>query len=146
MRRLVAYRAAHPVFRRRRWFVGRSIRGSEAHDIAWLRPDGVEMTDEDWAVGYARSMGVYLNGHAIPWPDQRGETVVDDDFLVLFNAGHEPLDWILPGEPWSARWVPVCDTGATPMFAVDPDVLVSGATLTLVPRSVVVLRAEPDGG
>ena len=144
-RRLLALRHDHPVFRRRRWFVGRSIRGSEARDIAWLRHDGVEMSDDDWSVGYARSMGVFLNGHAIPWPDQRGETVVDDDFLLLFNAGHDPLDWVLPGEPWSPRWVPVLDTGSTPMFPVDPDALDAGASLTLVPRSLVVVRAEQDG-
>ena len=113
-------------------------------DIAWFRPDGVEMTDEDWSVSYARSMGVFLNGHAIPWPNHRGETVVDDDFLVLFNAGHEPLDWVLPGASWSPCWLPVLDTAAAPMFPTDPEAHRAGAAVTLAPRSLVVVRAAPD--
>ena len=87
-RRLVAFRARHPVFRRRGWFYGREIRGCE--EIAWLRPDGGEMGDEDWTSGRPLSVGVFLNGEAILSPDARGRRIVDDSFFLLFNAQDGP--------------------------------------------------------
>src|SRR6202021_4333151 len=83
--RLIASRRAHPVFRRRRFFQGHPLRRSGATsgdreqlpDIEWFRPDGAVMSDADWAVGYAKSLGVFLNGRAIPDPDVHGRPVVD---------------------------------------------------------------------
>ena len=66
--RLAALRAAHPVFRRQRFFQGRPIRGSSIDDIAWLRPDGQQMTDEDWNAGHARTIAIFLNGQRHPGP------------------------------------------------------------------------------
>jgi isoamylase len=125
-RRLSRLRADHPVFRRRRWFKTRSIRGGEAGDIAWLRADATEMTDEDWDVGYAKSMAVVLNGDAIPWPGPRGEAVVDDSFMIVFNAHDESLPWTVPGPPWADAWVPVLDT-SRPTLGTE-DALVAAAT------------------
>ncbi len=93
-RRLVALRRDHPVFRRRRWFYGRPIRGNP--DLGWYKPDGDEMADEDWDAGFARSLGLYLNGEAIHTSDDHGQRVVDDSFLLLFNAHHEPIEWTVP--------------------------------------------------
>ncbi|MFA9431751.1 glycogen debranching protein GlgX, partial [Egicoccus sp. AB-alg2] len=84
-RGLIGLRAEHPIFRRRRWFQGRPLRGEEIDDIAWLRPDGTEMDDEDWDASYAKSLQVFLNGRGIASPDPRGQQIVDDSFLVLFN-------------------------------------------------------------
>ncbi len=100
--------ADHPVFRRRRWFQGRQIRGIE--DLAWLRPDGEEMTDDDWDAGFARAVGVFMNGGTIPTTDAYGERIVDDTFLVIFNAGDQPIDWSIPGPEWSRRWTIDLDT------------------------------------
>jgi isoamylase len=125
VRRLSHLRAEHPVFRRRRWFSGRSIRG-DADDIAWLRPDATPMTDEDWAAGYAKSLAVVLNGHALEWPGPRGEPVADDSFLIVFNAHHEDLPWTAPGAPWSDGWVPLLDT-AHPTLGTE-ELLASVAT------------------
>ena len=55
-------------------------------DIAWLTPAGEQMTDDDWDVGYAKSLAVYLNGHGIRETDERGEDVIDDHFYLAFNA------------------------------------------------------------
>ncbi|MBA3605413.1 MAG: glycogen debranching protein GlgX, partial [Acidimicrobiia bacterium] len=101
-RQVTALRKAHPVFRRRRWFQGRRIRDTD--DVAWFRPDAGVMTDDDWENGYARSVGVFLNGEAIPTPDAFGGRVVDDSFLVLFNASELDLDWTLPDETWAPTW------------------------------------------
>jgi glycogen operon protein len=106
--RLIELRRQHPVFRRRRYFQGRALHGQDA-DIAWFRPDGVEMTEHDWRSGFAKSMAVFLNGDAIPDPGPRGEHITDDSFLVLFNAHHERLDFVLP-ESVGTAWVSVVDT------------------------------------
>jgi isoamylase len=109
-------RAAHPVFRRRRFFQGRPIRGSNIEDIAWLRPDGQQMSDEDWNVGFARSVAIFLNGKSIPEHDDVGEQIVDDSFLLLINAHHQQMTFTLPDEAYGHTWQIVIDT-ADPLLA-----------------------------
>jgi glycogen operon protein len=140
---LIALRREHPVFRRRRWFLGRSIRGSAARDIAWFRPDGQEMSEEDWQHGFAKSLGVFLNGQAIPGLDERGERETDATFCLVFNAHHEPLPFALPpAEPWGERWEWVLDTGDPEHRPGTPkgEPLQAGEPMTVGERSVVVLR------
>jgi glycogen operon protein len=109
-RRLIRLRHRHPVFCRRRWFQGRPIHGSGVSDIGWFTPAGAQMSEEDWNAGFAKSLGVFLNGHAIPTPDERGERILDDSFYVMFNAQHEPVDFRLPPPEWGRRWTKVLDT------------------------------------
>ena len=110
--RLLRFRHRHPVFCRRRWFQGRAIHGSRVSDIGWFTRAGTEMSDEDWQAGFAKSLGVFLNGRSIASPNERGEQVVDDSFYVMFNAHHEPLDFTLPESKWGERWTEVLDTSA----------------------------------
>ena len=93
---LIALRAAHPVFRRRHWFKGEPVGGHEINDMIWFAPQGSEMTDHDWQTGHARSVAVFLNGEAITAVGSRGERVVDDSFLMLFNSCPEPVNFTLP--------------------------------------------------
>ena len=96
-RKVIAFRKNHPVFRRRRFFEGKPIRsGDQARDIAWLTPAGKEMTPEDWGTGLGKCVAVFLNGDAIPAPNDRGERVVDDSFLLCFNAHDEAQDFVAP--------------------------------------------------
>jgi glycogen operon protein len=136
---VIAFRTAHPVFRRRRWFQGRLIRGID--DLAWLRPDGDEMTDDDWSNGYARAIGVFLNGTVIPTTDTYGEPIVDDSFLVLFNAGHESIDWRIPGPTWGRRWTVDLDTEDPRKGATRTANARHGSTIEVHGRSIVVLRS-----
>jgi glycogen operon protein len=108
--RLIHFRRDHPVFQRRRWFLGRPLRGTGVSDIGWFKPDGQEMSDHDWQTGYARTIGVFLNGRAIPTPDDRGEPITDDTFFILFNAHFEPISFRLPPRAWGERWALVIDT------------------------------------
>ena len=108
--RLAEFRRDHPVFHRRRFFQGRPIHGETVTDIGWFAPDGTEMSEEDWESGFAKSVGVFLNGEAIPDPDPRGEKVTDDSFLLLFNAHYEPLPFTIPNRDWGDHWVVVLDT------------------------------------
>lgn len=141
-RTVVALRRDHPVFRRRRFFAGAPERGGESdlRDIAWLDPCGSHMSDEQWQEAFARSVMVFLNGDAIAEPDLRGEEVVDDSFLVLFNGAPEPVRFSLPGEDYGDTWTVVLDTDS--QFAAE-DVKEARAELTLAPRSLVVLTRPP---
>jgi glycogen operon protein len=109
-RRLIRLRHRHPVLCRRRWFQGRDPHGSGVGDIGWFTPAAIEMSERDWQAGFAKSLGVFLNGSAIPTPDERGERIVDDSFYVMFNAHHEALEFKLPPEQWGPRWTQVLDT------------------------------------
>ena len=133
-RRLITLRREHPVLRRRRYLRGRPVRGCA--ELGWCKPDGAEMNDDDWDAGFARSVGLFHNGQAIADRDQRGRRVMDDSFLLLFNAHHEPINWKLP-KHWGQYWELVLDT-AVP----DPDeaLFESGGTLPVAGRSVVMLR------
>jgi glycogen operon protein len=113
---LSALRRSHPVFRRRRFFLGHQPDGTDdwPGDIVWLTPSGEEMTDEDWHDGYSRSMGVFLNGDAITEPDQRGDRVTDAKFLLLFNAHSEPITFTLPEARFGGEWEIVIDTAHPP--------------------------------
>jgi glycogen operon protein len=109
-RRLIRLRNRHPVFCRRRWFQGRDPHGTGVGDIGWFTVAGVEMSDADWQAGLAKSLGVFLNGGAIPTPNERGERVVDDSFYIMFNANHESLTFRLPPLAWGKQWTMVLDT------------------------------------
>ncbi|MBX6382300.1 MAG: glycogen debranching protein GlgX [Microbispora sp.] len=140
VRRLAALRRAHPVFRRRRFFQGRSV-GDGSRDIIWLTPSGTEMTDDDWHTGYAKSLAVYVNGDAISEPGPRGERIRDDTFLLLINAHHENLTFALPGPELGAAWRPVLDT-ADEEVCEDPyaeETLPAEAKVCLTDRSMRIL-------
>jgi glycogen operon protein len=107
---LIEFRKQHPVFRRRKFFEGRSIRGGDTNDIAWFRPDGELMSDEDWGAGFAKSLGVFLNGDEIPSVDAAGRRVLDVSFYLIFNAHWEPVDFVLPPEKWGQSWNRLLDT------------------------------------
>jgi len=105
--------ARHPVFRRRGFLAGRDLRGSGMKDITWLTPEGGEMSAEDWRLGYARCLGMHLAGDGIVEPDRRGRTLEDDDFLVLLNAHHGPIEFVLP-RGRAPAWQGVLDSARDP--------------------------------
>jgi isoamylase len=141
--RLIELRQRHPVFCRRRWFQGRAIRGSKVSDIGWFTPGGTEMSEEDWQAGFAKSLGVFLNGSGIPTMDERGERVVDDSFCVMFNAHQEPVEFVLPEAKWGERWTLILDTNE-PTDHLDEEEegseLKAGERLKVESWSLVLLR------
>jgi isoamylase len=137
---LIALRQKHPVFRRRRFFQGRRIRGMEVKDLYWLRPDGKEMTDEDWAQGYVRCLGVRLAGDAMEEKDAKGRPLLDETFLVLLNAHHEPRPFTLPAHKRGVRWQPVFDTASYDTNGKPVTLFRGGDQYDLEARSLAVLR------
>jgi glycogen operon protein len=136
-RRLLRLRAEHPVFRRRRWFEGETISGGV--DIAWFTPDGNRMSEEDWGQGFAKSIGVYLNGDAIPGRSMRGEPVAGDSFVLLFNAHWEPLPFLVPDLEPGVLWLLELDTNA-PDAEAGIEKVRAGDTLEVAGRSLRVFR------
>ncbi|WP_413768669.1 glycogen debranching protein GlgX [Rhodococcus pyridinivorans] len=138
-RNVIALRTDHPVFRRRRFFEGRPIRsGDQSRDIAWRTPAGDEMMPEDWDSGFGKSLAVFLNGEGIPEPDQRGQRVVDDSFLMCFNAHHEPIEFVTPDGPHAEEWTVALDTDVPD--GLREETVVAGKPVRVQARSVLVLR------
>ena len=79
-------------------------------DIAWFTPNGHEMTGENWGQGFAKCIGVFLNGEAIPSPNARGERILDDSFYLIFNGHSELVPFTLPDSGWGSNWVVVFAT------------------------------------
>ncbi len=144
-RAVVSLRREHPVFRRRRFFAGRADHGGESAigDIEWFRPDAQHMGDEEWGDSASGAIMVFLNGQAIPEPDERGNPLVDDDFVMLFNSSPDPVTFTLPGEAYGQCWVCVIDTAADVVDGGEHD---AGAQVEVDGRSVVVLRNRREAG
>ncbi len=138
-RRLIQLRKDHPVFRRHKWFQGRPIHGAKVTDIGWFTPDGMQMAEEQWGEGFAKALGVFLNGEGIDSPDARGEQVIDQSFYVLFNAHYEPLPFVLPRGDWGKEWIVVLDSNK-PLPEEEEHRYKPGDKIPVESRSVKLLR------
>ncbi|WP_372722519.1 glycogen debranching protein GlgX [Immundisolibacter sp.] len=110
VQRIIQLRREHPVFHRRHFFQGKPIHGADIKDIHWLKPDGTEMTEDEWDHDFARCLGVYLSGRSLTEHDQRGRPVRDNDFILLFNTHHDPLPFQLPELKSGSSWQVLLDT------------------------------------
>jgi isoamylase len=138
-RRLIKLRNDHPVFRRPKFFQGRRIRGQEVKDIMWFNPGGTEMTDEEWTSHFVRCLGMLLSGRTMDVRNEEGEPIVDETFLLLFNAHHESRRFVLPGK-LDVTWGLLLDTAEETGFIEEPRILQAGQALKLLDRSLCVLR------
>jgi glycogen operon protein len=140
-RKLIAIRGAHPNLHRRKFYQGRSIRGTEEKDIIWLRPDGQEMTDDEWGLGWVRSLGLRLNGETLSDVNEAGEPIKDDTFLIMLNCHHEPIRFFAPKPAAGEAWEIIVDTN-DPELEADSRSCAFGDFIELTPLSLVVAR-EP---
>jgi isoamylase len=141
--RLARLRRQHPVFRRRRFFHGAwTGSGVGPTDIAWLTPAGDEMTEEDWRASYAKSVAVFLNGSAISEPDPRGDRVTDRKFLLLFNAGADPITFTIPETSLGTDWEIVVDTLSPRGEPQDAIGFLPRTKVEVASRATVVLRSR----
>ena len=152
-RRLIELRNDHPVFRRRRFLAGGPLGYDvQDRDIAWMTPAGTLMRTADWDHDFGRSLMVHLGGEAIAEPDEQGQKIFDDSFILCFNAHHERIDFTLPKDDAvkasrdpedtdpSRLWSVVVDTSLPTGFSEDdPDVYKPESTVPVESRSVVVL-------
>jgi isoamylase len=140
VRDLIRLRSDHRVFRRRKFFQNRAIRGENVRDIVWLDPAGTQMSDEQWRDGFARSLGVFLSGRGLDERDERGRTIVDTDFIVLVNAHYETVEFKLPAQPEDARWALRVDT-TNAKFEKEERVFAPGDTYALQGRALALFEA-----
>ncbi len=135
-------RKQHPIFGRRRFFDGRPTdrrEGQPLPDIVWLTPEAEAMTEQDWDSRMSRSMGVYLNGDGINGLGSRGQEVVDDSFVLLFNADDIDREFTLPPEEYSPAWQVVIDTSGLPEHAGP---LQPGSSIGVAGRGMMVLQGH----
>jgi isoamylase len=142
-RKVAAFRAKHPVFRRRRFFDGRPVRrgaGTPLSDVEWFTPDGTPMSEDDWGSDFGRAIILFLNGEGIRELGPQSEQIRDSSFLLCFNAHHEPIEFTVPGAEFGDKWQVTIDT-------FDPDdaterISAAGGPLTVEARSLLVLQRE----
>ena len=141
---LIKLRKEHPVFRRRSFFQGHSLRGDEVKDIIWVNPDGQEMTEEQWNQTFARCLGVYLSGDIIAETNNRGRPVRDDDFLLLINAHHESIPFLMPNHRKTKTWSLLIDT-LREAQAPDCETFPAGERYDLAGRSLALFTRPRQG-
>jgi isoamylase len=110
VKNIIRLRLEHPVLRRRKFFQGRRIRGTDIKDIMWLRSDGQEMSDEDWETSWIRCIGVLLAGEIRDEVDEKGDLIKDDTLLVILNSYHEAVHFAFPECVGDVKWEVIIDT------------------------------------
>ena len=135
---LIAFRRAHKVFRRRRFFHGRALRGSEVADIGWFNPSGAVKGDDDWDDGHAKAITVFLSGERLE-TDQRGDVVSDDSFLLLINAADVDVEFTVPASLPFERWATAIDTLCGEVLPAEAAVHERSSLVCLPARSILVL-------
>jgi len=139
VRKLLALRQAHPVLRRRHFFRGAPVAGSDQKDVTWIRPDGKEFTDIDWRNPEARVLGMLIDGAATDEVDERGHAVSGDTLLLVLNAGDTPVSFTLPTLPGEGKiWVTMVDT------ARDEVAVVNGGALDVEAHALMLARYGSD--
>jgi glycogen operon protein len=139
-RALAAFRTAHRVFRRRRFFTGRPVRreaGNPIPDMEWFTFDARQMAEDDWECDFGRSVALFLNGEGMRERSPRGELHTDNSFLLCFNASEIMLEFVLPGEEYGEKWQPVINT-ADPAPS-EPASVPAGGRVPVADRSLLVL-------
>ena len=135
---VIKLRREHPIFRRRSFFQEHLLRDG-TKNILWFDPDGLEMSDAEWNQGFARCLGMYLAGDVIGEVDKRGTAVMDDDFILLINAHHEEIPFVLPGFHAHVRWQVALDT-SRPVAGKDARRFACGDVFPLQGRSLALLQ------
>ncbi len=143
LRHLIAFRKRHPVLRRKRFLHGRDTSPAGIKDVTWLSPDGQEKPDHDWTNGWARSIGLMLAGDSELDRDQQGERLADDTLLIMLNAHHESVPFILPEMAGTnAMWRLEIDTGKPNLQSDTQPAIPGGTSHDVEGRRLLVWRLE----
>ena len=133
---LIHLRKSHPNLRRRKFFLDRSIHNTTGLDIGWYGTDANELSRDAWHAGWIRTIGLLLNGKTFGASDALGNDLIDDTFLLLLNAYHETVPFVLPPPPGGGTWEQLMDTDdlETPFDArpVSQEVNLTGRSMKLL--------------
>jgi glycogen operon protein len=137
-RRLIAIRQAHPVLRRRHFFRGAKVPGSEHKDVTWLNAEGKEMADADWRQPESHALGMLIDGAATDEVDERGHAVSGDTLLIILNGGEQKVTFKLPALAGKKMWVIMVDTARNEMPVLKKQ------SVEVEAHSLVLLRFGSD--
>ncbi len=140
-RGMIMLRRRHVVFHRDRFFKGRPTPGTDIKDIVWLRPDGREMTSEDWGNGFARCIGFLLSGEPGSYHrTEGGEPEPDATFVAILNAGGEPVPFVMPRLLKPGRWRTMLDTAreVPANGAREDEILEEGQSRDIAAKSLLI--------
>jgi isoamylase len=124
---------SNPVFRRRRFFAGGPVTQAGVKDVAWVRPEGGEMTIEDWGDPRNHTLGMLIYGEASDDVDERGRPTRGQTLLLLLNASNRARTFTLPGLPEVGHWQEVVNT-AQPTHRIP-----KGNAISVAPHCLVLL-------
>src|SRR6185437_8431502 len=152
--RMITLRKQHPNLHRRKFFQDRQISpatsqrhrvdGLELHDICWYRPDGHEMTEDEWNAGWVRCLGLHLNGRTLNDVDRYGELVRDDSFLFCLNPHHDHIEFYLPLCTGGCDWEVILDTRDSSF--PEPRAIKPGDKYDMLRHSAVLFRETQKRG
>ncbi len=136
-KRVLGLRREYSILRRRHYFSGRPIRGAGIKDISWLKPDGSEMTDDDWQDEDVHAIAVWLAGAAADLLDEWYRPIVGDTLVILMNSSEKETEFHLPPTRGAGRWMMILDTSRPKLVAESH---ASRGRLSLPGRSMAVLK------
>jgi len=139
--KLIAFRRAHPVFHRPRFFKGKPILGDKK-DISWIHPEGREMLEADWGDAEAKALALLLNGDSMDVKTFEGQPIRDDTFFVYFNASDQEVELVLPAMIKS-RWKLIFDTFTHSGFVEETELAVAGEPAVASPQSIRLYQKVP---
>ena len=141
VKKIIHFRLKHPTFRRRRYFQGRSLKGADVKDLTWITPKGEEMSEEEWNQHFARCIAMLSHGEALEEVDDRGNQIIDDNFLLILNAHHEAISFKLPVTSVKIDWRLVLDTSLETGF-IDAQYYSMGVEFPLQARALVLFAQD----
>ena len=137
-KKIIGFRNEHPVFRRHNWFKGMPVKDKGLEDIAWFLPSGKEMDQHHWNEDFAKSLGIFLNGHGIHALGPRGQEIIDDSFYLIFNAYHDTLQYVLPVKKYGKKWH--LEFATANNVELLKEVYLANDKVVVESRSIIVLR------
>jgi isoamylase len=126
------------VLRRRSFFTGRLIAAEGVKDVMWIRPDGLEMSADDWADAGNHVLGMLVDGHATDELDERGRPIYGDTLLLILNAGAKSRSFEPPQGDGNGAWQEIINTARTD--PTTPHAHRKGQALSVAAHSLLLLR------
>lgn len=142
-KKLIQLRKDHIVFRKHKWFQGRALHGSGIKDIAWVTPEGNEMTERDWQKGFVKSLGVFIHGEAVPGITPRGEPIDDDTFYLIFNSRDSAVPFVLPSFNGKFTWRKILDTAQVDESGLDKRYVVGDKVVVEAFSLMLLIKENP---
>jgi isoamylase len=137
VRRLIALRREQPVLRQTRYLTGEFFEDLGAKDVTWLSAAGAELTSDDWS--NSRAFGMLLTGPV--GTSHMGEEPIVEAVLILFNASHEAVPFVLPAPRANGSWETWVDS-SEPGDGASSRRYQGGEPCQVASRSLVVLGSR----